>query len=67
MGAGCDTPVGAHARQQRDGLLELTAFVGAPDGTEWIRDRLSGEAEPVALGEAVAERLLSCGAGALLG
>jgi hydroxymethylbilane synthase len=66
MGAGCDTPIGAHARQQRDGLLELTAFVGAPDGTEWIRDRLSGAAEPVALGEAVAERLLSCGAGALL-
>jgi hydroxymethylbilane synthase len=66
MGAGCDTPIGAHARHQRDGLLELTAFVGAPDGTEWIRDRLSGVAEPVALGEAVAERLLSCGAGALL-
>jgi hydroxymethylbilane synthase len=66
MGAGCDTPIGAHARQQRDGLLELTAFVGAPDGTEWIRDRLSGAAEPEALGEAVAERLLSCGAGALL-
>jgi hydroxymethylbilane synthase len=66
MGAGCDTPVGAHARQQRDGLLELTAFVGAPDGTQWIRDRRSGAPEPVALGEAVAERLLSCGAGALL-
>jgi len=66
MGAGCDTPVGAHARDQDDGRLELRAFVGAPDGTHWIRDRVSAAGDPVALGETVAERLLSCGAGALL-
>ena len=66
MGAGCDTPIGAHASDRGDGHLELRAFVGAADGTHWIRDRVSAAGDPVALGEAVAERLLSCGAGALL-
>lgn len=65
IGAGCDTPLGAHAREGRGGRLEMSAFVGAPDGREWIRDRLSGP-DPVALGEALADRLLSCGAEALL-
>jgi len=65
LGAGCDTPVGAYARES-GGALELRAFIGAPDGATWIRDRATG-GDPVALGEAVAERLLLCGAGALLG
>jgi hydroxymethylbilane synthase len=65
IGAGCDTPLGAHAREGRGGRLEMSAFVGAPDGRVWIRDRLSGP-DPVALGEALADRLLSCGAEALL-
>jgi hydroxymethylbilane synthase len=65
LGAGCDTPIGAHARELRDGRLELRAFVGAADGSEWIRDAAVGD-DPLALGEAVATRLLSCGAGALL-
>jgi hydroxymethylbilane synthase len=68
LGAGCDTPIGAYARPAAPGRLELMAFVGAPDGSEWIRDSLTGPAgDPVALGERVAERLLSCGAAALLG
>jgi hydroxymethylbilane synthase len=68
LGAGCDTPIGAHARAAGAGQLELVAFVGAPDGTEWIRDSVTGPADaPVALGESAAERLLSCGAGAMLG
>jgi hydroxymethylbilane synthase len=68
LGAGCDTPIGAHARAVGAGQLELVAFVGAADGTEWIRDRVTGPADAaVALGESVAERLLSCGAGAMLG
>jgi hydroxymethylbilane synthase len=66
LGAGCDTPIGAHARPRSDGGLELRAFVGAPDGSEWITDRLAGAEDPVELGETVARRLLSCGAGALL-
>jgi hydroxymethylbilane synthase len=68
LGAGCDTPIGAYARTATPGQLELMAFVGAPDGSEWIRDSVTGPAgDPVVLGESVAERLLSCGAAALLG
>jgi hydroxymethylbilane synthase len=67
LGAGCDTPIGVHARAERDGRLEVRAHVGAPDGQEWIRDRMSGPAtDAAALGEAVAERLLRAGAGELL-
>jgi len=66
LGAGCDTPIGAHAAADGDGAaLELRAFVGAADGAHWIRDTLAGS-DPVELGEAVAERLLAAGAGALL-
>jgi hydroxymethylbilane synthase len=65
LGAGCDTPIGAHACDRSDGRLELRAFVGASDGSEWIRDSALGD-DPVALGEAVAGRLLTCGAAALL-
>jgi hydroxymethylbilane synthase len=66
LGAGCDTPLGCHAQELDDGSLALSCFIGSPDGSEWIRDVLSGS-DPRALGEAAAERLLSCGAGALLG
>jgi hydroxymethylbilane synthase len=66
LGAGCHTPLGALARETGGGRLRLSAFVGAPDGSHWIRDDLAGE-DPVALGEAVAERLIACGAEALLG
>jgi hydroxymethylbilane synthase len=65
LGAGCDTPIGAHAREHADGRLELRAFVGASDGGDWIRDAALGD-DPVTLGETVATRLLSCGAAALL-
>jgi len=66
LGAGCHTPVGALARDGGGGRIVLSAFVGAPDGSHWIRDEGDGE-DPVALGEALAERLLACGAGELLG
>jgi hydroxymethylbilane synthase len=66
LGAGCDTPLGAHVRTRPDGTLELSTFIGAPDGSEWIRDVLAGR-EPRALGEEAAERLLACGAAAMLG
>jgi hydroxymethylbilane synthase len=65
LGAGCDTPIGAHAREHADGRLELRAFVGAADGSHWIRDSGLGD-DPLALGEGLAARLLSCGAGELL-
>ncbi len=64
--ADCHTPVGAHATLA-DRRLSLAAFVGRPDGSEWIRDLLDGDsAEPSALGEEVAERVLSAGGGNLL-
>lgn len=66
LGATCRTPVGAHA-EPTDGGLALTAFVGLPDGSEWIRDRLDGPADdPEALGRAVAERLRAAGASDML-
>ena len=64
--ATCHTPVGANAHEQ-DGALRLTAFVGLPDGSHWIRDELDGPPdEPAALGRAVAERLEAAGARELL-
>jgi hydroxymethylbilane synthase len=64
LGASCNTPVGAFARVVGDGVLELTAWVGRPDGSAWVRDVLRGSASEV--GGAVAERLLAAGAGELL-
>lgn len=63
LGATCETPVGAYARVFDDGL-ELEAWVGLPDGSVWIADRLSGPARGLA--QAVAERLRSAGAAGLL-
>lgn len=60
--ATCATPIGVHARVEGPRLV-AEAFVGLPDGSEWIRDRVEGEAEePAALGAALAERLLAAGA-----
>jgi hydroxymethylbilane synthase len=43
--------------------IEASAFVGLPDGSEWIRDQVDGDAsDPAALGEALAGRLLGTGA-----
>jgi hydroxymethylbilane synthase len=64
LDASCNTPVGAHARPVDGGGVELVAWVGLPDGSAWIRDRQTGEAG--GLGHAVAQRLLSAGAGELL-
>jgi hydroxymethylbilane synthase len=66
LDASCHTPIGAHA-ELADGTLCLTAFVGLPDGSHWIRDSHEGDpAEPAALGRAVADRLLAVGAAELL-
>lgn len=65
LGADCHTAVGAHW----DGAT-FRAWVGAEDGSAWLRDALSvtGATEaPEALGALVAERLLSAGADAVLG
>ena len=67
LGASCETPLGAHARDAGCGCLELRAWVGLPDGSAWIADGvLGGFYDPEELGRRVAERLLSAGAGELL-
>jgi hydroxymethylbilane synthase len=64
LGASCSTPVGAHARVVAGGELELSAWVGRPDGSAWIADRLRGAGD--GLGGRVADRLLAAGAAELL-
>ena len=62
LDATCMTPIGVHARVAGP-RLEIEAFVGLPDGGEWLRDRIEGDAaEPAAAGTLLAERLLSAGA-----
>jgi hydroxymethylbilane synthase len=64
--ATCATPIGVHARVDGE-QIEVEAFVGLPDGSEWIRDRIEGESEePAATGALLAERLLSAGARGVL-
>jgi hydroxymethylbilane synthase len=64
LGASCNTPVGAHARARDDGRLTLTAWVGLPDGSAWLRDEVT--AVPAEVGMACAERMLAAGAAELL-
>ena len=60
--ADCHTPVGAHAQVLASSdALRLRAFVGAADGSAWVRDELDGT-QPERLGAEVAQRLLSAGA-----
>ena len=43
------------------------AYVGLPDGSEWIRDELqAGRDDPEQVGAALAGRLIAAGAGELL-
>jgi hydroxymethylbilane synthase len=56
IAAGDGTEAGA-------GSLSIDAFVGLPDGSEWIRDRVEADAaDPAAAGAQLAERLLGAGA-----
>lgn len=70
LGASCNTPLGVHARwlDERGAVdgpaIELSAWLGLPDGSHWIRDQVVGEPDAVA-GE-LAGRLRSVGAAELL-
>jgi hydroxymethylbilane synthase len=64
LGASCNTPVGAHARLLESGELELTGWVGLPDGSAWLRDTV--RARPEAAGPECGERMLAAGARELL-
>ena len=64
LGASCETPVGAYARAAGDGRIELRGWVGLPDGSAWVSDRLLGT--PNGLGRAMAGRMATAGAAELL-
>lgn len=62
--ASCNTPVGAWARLVDGDGVELRGWVGVPDGSAWLSDRLIGR--PATVGGEVADRMLAAGAGELL-
>jgi len=64
--ASCAGPIGVHARLAGE-RLTIVAFVGLPDGAEWLRDRVEADAaDPAAGGRELAERLQAAGARDLL-
>lgn len=66
LGGGCQFPIAAHASLD-DGLLMLEGLVAKPDGSEILRDSLSGSPDdPEALGSELAKQLIERGARALL-
>jgi hydroxymethylbilane synthase len=68
LGATCNTPIGAHAVATGEESISMTAFVGLPDGSRWIRDELEMRLTDGIdlLGRQVAERLKRAGAEELL-
>jgi hydroxymethylbilane synthase len=61
LDATCATPIGVHATVEGE-RIAIESFVGLPDGSEWIRDQIEGDAEePAAVGALLAERLLGAG------
>ena len=68
LGATCNSPLGIHAKIDADSeQMGIDAFVGLPDGSEWLRDTIQGDAiEPTLLGAELAKRLVDTGARDLL-
>lgn len=61
MEGGCSVPLGCYARAT-GGALVLDGFLGLPDGSHSMRDRISGGLhEAAALGAELAEAIISCG------
>jgi hydroxymethylbilane synthase len=66
LDASCNTPIGIHAHCEGE-RLAMEGFAGVPDGSIWVRDMFEGDAnDPGALGEELAQRMLSAGAGHIL-
>jgi hydroxymethylbilane synthase len=66
LDADCSTPIGVHAKVDGE-HLRIGAFIGLPDGSEWIRDELTADAsDPESAGTDLARRLLGAGAADLL-
>ena len=68
LGGGCLVPVGARARARAaDGLIELSVYVGHPDGRPSLRSNLTGPiGSPADLGRALAVTMLGQGARPIL-
>jgi hydroxymethylbilane synthase len=63
LDASCNTPLGAVAEIHKGGRMRVLAFCGLPDGSEWLRDEIDmDDADPAAVGRALAERMKSAGA-----
>ena len=66
MGGGCKVPIAAYAAVEGDTLV-LVGMVASEDGAQMVKTRLELSAdEPLAAGEALAEKLLSMGAADIL-
>jgi hydroxymethylbilane synthase len=66
LGASCQSPVATFATVDGD-VMTVTALVAMPDGSESIRDSVSGDAgNAEQLGEELAARLLESGAADML-
>ncbi len=66
LGGGCRLPIAAYGLIE-EGRLGLEGFLGAPDGSEYIRDKVWGHpAEADALGQKLADRILQKGGRRLL-
>jgi hydroxymethylbilane synthase len=68
LGAGCASPIGVHGRvDAQNDRMRIDAFIGLPDGSEWVRDSVEGDStEPTVLGAELAQRLIGAGARDLL-
>lgn len=66
LGASCNTPIGLYARRAAD-RISIEGFAGLPDGSEWVREQVEGDAaEPRELGVTLARRMLAAGAADIL-
>jgi hydroxymethylbilane synthase len=61
LGGACTVPVAGHA-VVRAGRVQLMGLVAAPDGSRLVKDHIEGSSsDAAALGETLAQRLLSAG------
>jgi hydroxymethylbilane synthase len=66
LGGSCQSPIAAYAELDAE-RITLRGLVAEPDGSRLFKNSLSGSAaNPAALGEQLAERILAAGAGPLL-
>lgn len=62
MEADCDSPLGVSCVRGEEGVLQIVGYAGLADGSEWVRETVTGDAgQPVAVAEALIERLEAAG------